>query len=183
MSLVLEYRNTRADYLNHHKLVLGDSYRSARSAHYKSLAYWLGILLIGSYFALQADYIFPMCLMIAYGIWMSVRSIPYSSRYWTAIQQSLSTQPETQIKLEVQEEGFLETMDGIQSFVPWPSVKTFTLFRDTLFIELTSRLWAIVPLNSVNLGSTAVDDLIRILRDRGIGESPVPQAVAAGLDD
>lgn len=180
MSLVLEYRNMRADFLALHELLLWDAYRSARAAHYWSIGFWSCVLLLGGYAAFRADQLFLMCLMIAIGGWTLVRSFPYSRAYWTAVEQSLSGRPETQITLEVQEDGLHETLDGIESFVPWSAVKSFTVYRDTLFIELAASLWAIIPRSSVSLGSTAVDDLIRILREKGIAESPNQMVQRAG---
>ncbi len=174
MRLVLDYRNTKADFLAHYELISADAYRSARSAHYQYIAFWSGTLLIAGYLAFRANHLFLMWLLIVLGGWTLVRSIPYSRIYRAAVEQSLSARPETQIRLEVQEDGLHETLDGIQSFVPWSAVKAFTVFRDTLFIELAASLWAIVPRNSVSPGPTAVDDLIRILRDRGVKESPHP---------
>ena len=75
-------------------------------------------------------------------------------------------------RLEVREDGLHETEDGIQSFVPWSSVRSFTVFGDTLFIELSANLWAIVPRGSVSPDPNAVDELIGALRGRGIKEVP-----------
>jgi len=140
MSLALEYRNTRADFLAQYELLSAGAYRSARSAHYQSVGFWCCVLLLGGYAAFRADQLFLMCLLIAIGGWTLVRSFPYSRTYWAAVEQSLSARPETQIRLEVQEDGLHETVDGIESFAPWSSVKGFTVFRETLFIELAASL-------------------------------------------
>lgn len=172
MTLVLEYSNTKADLLAQYELISGDDYRSARTAHYKSVSSWVGVLLLGIYAAFEAELVFLMCFLVAVGGWTLIRSLPFSRMYWTAVEQALSARPETLIRLEVREDGLHETLEGIESYVPWTSVKSFTLFRDTIFIELAAGLWAIVPRGSVSLGSATVDDLIRVLRDKGIEESP-----------
>ena len=172
MPLVLEYRNSRADFLAQYELASGAAYRSARSTHYQSVAFWAGILLLAAYISLRADQIFFMCLLLAAGGWSLIRSLPYSRAYWAAMERSLSQRPETQIRLEVRDDGLHETVEGIESFAPWTSVKSFTLYRDRLFIELAASLWAIVPRGSVSPTPTAMDDLIRVLRDRGVRESP-----------
>ena len=172
MSLALEYRNTRADFLAHCELVSGASYRAARSAHYRSVAFWVGVVLLGSYAAFSANQIFLMCLLLVIGGWTLAQSVPYSRRYWAAVERSLSNRPETLIRLEVREDGLHESAEGIESFVPWSSVKGFTTHRDTVFIELTAGLWAIVPSNSVRPDKKAVEDLLSVLRGRGIKETP-----------
>jgi hypothetical protein len=55
MSLVLEYRNTKADLLAQHELLPGDAYRAARSTHYQTVAFGSGMLLLAGYAAFQAD--------------------------------------------------------------------------------------------------------------------------------
>jgi hypothetical protein len=171
MALALEYRNTHADFVTHYELALSASYLAGRSAHYRSVALWVGVVLLGSYAAFSADQIFLMCFLLAMGGLNLAQSIPYSRRYWAAVEQSLVGRPENQIRLEVNNDGLHETMDGIESFVPWASVKGFTIFRNTLFIELAAGLCAIVPYASVST-PTDVDALIKLLRDRGIEESP-----------
>ena len=172
VALVLEYRNTRAEARAHYELISGDAFRVSRLAHYQSLALWIGVLLLGSYAAYKADMIFLMCALLAVGGITLVRSLRYSRMYWTAVEQSLAARPDLEIKLEVHEDGLHETVEGIRSFVPWSSVKRFTLYRDTLFIELAAGLWAIIPRGSVKNGPTALDDLTRELRERGIEEHP-----------
>jgi len=172
MPLVLEYRNSLADLLAQYELVSGEGYRSARSAHYKSVAFWSAMLLLAGYIAFRSDQYFLMCLLIAMGGWSLLRSLPYARKYWAAVEQSLASRAETDVRLEVREDGLHETVEGIESFVPWKSVKSFTIHRDAVFIELTANLWAIVPRSSVRPAPTAIDDLLRVLRDRGIKESP-----------
>jgi hypothetical protein len=171
MTLVLEYRNTRADLLAHYRLASADAFRSARSAHYNSLAFWSVLLLLTSYAAFRADQVYLMCAVVLLGGWSLIRSLPFSRRYWASVEESLSTRPETRIRLEVREDGLHETEDGIQSFVPWSSVKSFTILGDRLFVELSASLWAIIPRGSVNTDPNAVDELIKTLRGRGIKEA------------
>jgi hypothetical protein len=130
------------------------------------------MLLLAGYIAFQTDNIFLMCLLLTLGGWGVFGLVTFSREYWAAVEQSLSGHQETQVRLEVREDGMHETVEGIESFVPWTSVKSFTLHRDTAFIALTAGLWAIVPRNSVGPTPTAFDDLLRALRDKGIKESP-----------
>jgi hypothetical protein len=174
MSLVLEYRNTRSDFLTQHEVAAAASYRAGKLAHYRSITLWVSVVILGSCAAFSANQIFLMCLLLAVGGFSFVQSVPYSRRYWAAVEQSLATRPETQIRLEVGEDGLHEMVEGIQSFVPWTSVKRFTVFRDTLFIDLAAGLCAIVPRVSMR-NPTDLDALIKLLRDRRIEESPITQ--------
>jgi hypothetical protein len=141
---------------------------------------WVVVVLLGVYAAFSAGQPFLMCLLLAIGGFSLAQSLPYRRRYWAAVENSLASRQETQIRLRVEEDGLHETVDGIESFVPWGSVKRFVVFRDTLFIELAAGLCAIVPRASVSPSTTDYDTLIKLLRDRGIEESPNPQGRANG---
>ncbi len=178
MPLVLEYRNSRADFVAQYELLSGDAYRLARSRHYQSVALWSGLLALASCVAFQSGSIFLMCLLLALAGWALLGSLSYSRRYWAAVERSLAHHAETQVRLELREDGLHETVEGIESVVPWTSVRSFTLHRDTAFIALSAGLWAIVPRMSVSSGPSAFDDLVRALRDRGIEEAPNKSAQA-----
>ncbi len=178
MSLVLEYRNTRADFRTHYEILAASSYRTGRSEYYRSVAFWTAVVLLGAYAAFSAGQVFLMFLLLTMGGFSLARPFSYARKYWAAVDQLLSDRPETQIRLRVEEDGLHESMGGIESFVPWASVKRFTVFRDTLFIELGAALWAIVPRTSVSTNPGDYDTLIQLLRDRGIEEAPNPQGGA-----
>lgn len=172
MFLELEYRNTGLDSLAHLEVVFGDAYRTARSAHYLSVCLWFSVLIFGGYAAFRAELYFVLCLLVTICGWTLIGSMPFSRTYWAAVEVEPSSQSETRIRLWVKEDGLHESMDGVESFAPWSSVKSFTEFRETLFIEFGANLWAIIPRNKVSGGPKAVDDLMAILRERGIAESP-----------
>ncbi len=171
MALILDYRNTRAHFLAHSELVWGDHYRSCRSSYHLISTLSAGILLWGAYLCFQANQVFLACFLAALGGWIVVRAFRYSGEYWSAVQQEVSKRAETQIRLEVAEDGLHEIVEGIQSFAPWAAVKSFTEYRNTLFIQLAAGLWAIIPRDAVSPSPSAVDEFIRILRQKGIKES------------
>jgi len=172
MSLTLKYTNTRPDFVAQEELVNRHSYRSARSDHYYALAYGAALMLLAAHVAYQADSIFLMCLFLTALAWQLFQSIPYSRVYRRAMEQSLASRPETQIELTVREDGLLERMHGIESFVPWSSVRSFTRYRDTLFIALEAGLCAIIPQHSLTADSPALSDVVRVLGEKGVKETP-----------
>jgi len=171
MALILEYTNTREDFLAQAELIHRDSYRSARSAHYQSVVFWSGMLALAAYASVLADNIFLVCVFLVALGWHLYQSIPYARLYRRALENSLRSRSEPQIRLEVKDDGLYETVDGIEGFAPWSSVKSYVLFRDILFIALSANLWAIIPQRSISSTSASLDDLIRILRDRGVKDS------------
>lgn len=171
MPLVLEYRNTKDDLLAQFELYLKDNYLSTRSKYNQRVAVGTGLLVLAGYFAYQAGHIgFLVMFVVVAGTYL-FESLPYSRIYWTSVEQSLLNRKETLIKMEVREDGLFETEEGIQSFVPWSSIISYTEFKNTLFIRLTAGLCAIVPLSSVTPSPSLVNELIRVLQDKGISES------------
>ena len=171
MSLVLKYSITGEDIRTQYRLKLQNQYKASRSTHIQMLTARIGLLILASYCAYQSEIISAAVLFIVVAIKYLFESLPYSRIYWSAIDKSLTDHPTTHITMEVREDGLFETEEGIESFVPWCSVKCYTEFCDTLFIDLAAGLCAIIPRRSVTPSPSEVDNVIRILQERGIVES------------
>jgi hypothetical protein len=172
MTLTFKYTNTRQDFVAQEELLNRHSYRSARSNHYYALTFAAVLMVLAALVAYQADSIFPMCIFLTALGWQLYQSIPFSRVYRRAVEPSLASRPDTQIELTVREDGLLERMHRIESFVPWSSVRSFTRYRDTLFIALEAGLWAIIPQHSLTADSAALSDVIRVLGEKGVNETP-----------
>jgi hypothetical protein len=173
MTLTLKYTNTRQDFMAQEELLNRHAYRSARSRHYQSVSLGAALMVLAALIAYLADRIFPMCLFLTALGWQLYQSIPYSRVYRRAVEQSLCSRPDTRIELEVRDDGIHERMHGIESFVPWTSVRSFLRYRDTLFIALEASLWAIIPQRSLTADSAVLSDVVRVLGEKGIKEMPV----------
>ncbi len=55
------------------------------------------------------------------------------------------TLPYKSVHLVVREDGIVETVEGIVSFVPWASVVNYAVFKNNLLIQLKANLWALIP--------------------------------------
>jgi hypothetical protein len=170
MSLVLEYRNTTDDLRTQCKLQMEDHYKSSRSKYVRSGLTSFALLILASYCAYQANLVGFLVFFLIVAITYLPKLFRYSQIYLSSIEESLTGRPETQIRMEVREDGLLETEEGIVSFVPWSSIKSYKELCSTLFIDMTGSQCAIIPRNSVNPSPSSVDEVIQILRNRGIPE-------------
>jgi hypothetical protein len=172
MPLIFEYENGREESLASYELAYRDSYASARASHRYSVAFWSGLLVMGAYLGLKAGEIFLACIFATTLCYHLYQSIPYSRVFWRTIDTYVGGESTKRIKLEVTADGLHETVEAIQSIVPWSAVRSFTRFRDTLFIELAANLRAIVPQRSLSASSPSIEELAAVLRDHGIKETP-----------
>ena len=76
------------------------------------------------------------------------------------------------VRVVVDEKGLLETIEGVESFAPWASVVSYRVWEERVFVRLKSEMLATVPRCSLQEGSSSVDDLIALLRERGVPEVP-----------
>jgi hypothetical protein len=53
-------------------------------------------------------------------------------------------------------------------------MKNCCLFRDTLLVELTNELWAIIPASTLQPASISIGDLHQLLLAKGVVEREFP---------
>ena len=131
-----EYTNTQQDYMAQTELICQDEFPSARSAHYFNAVFWSVLLVLAASASYIADSWILVFVFLAALVKYLHRSIPYSRLFRARVKLSQRSQPEKRIKLIVNEDGLHEEAEGIQSFAPWTSIKSYTLFRDILFVKL-----------------------------------------------
>ncbi len=166
-----EYTNTKIDALNLAKLSLQKTFLNSRYRYYYSLVNQISLHLLAIYLAYNSKSVFLICVFGFSISYLLYQSLPYSKYYWNQFESTDSVRSNELIRLEVKEDGLLEDTEGIQSFVPWTSVCSFTLFQDTLFIELRAKLWAVIPRRTLTSTSDSLDDMIRALKEKGVSES------------
>jgi hypothetical protein len=171
MTLILEYPNSKDDLRTQYELKLKRWYDSTRLQYHLGVAAWFSLFILASFCAYSAGYVSCVILFLVVAGKYLYNTLPYSRAYRSQLDEWSTDQPNTVIKLEIREDGLFETEEGIESFVPWTSVKSYTLFSDTLFINLSAGLCAIIPRPSVTPNPSAVDEVIRILKGKGIPET------------
>lgn len=165
----LSYRNEYSDYLKHHELVSGSFYTRLRLVHFSTLLLVTIIGVLGFVGTFPHDLL--LAFLIAAGVIIYlVRALPYGRNYRRGVTDAIRTQPAKEITLEIREDGFLETMDGIESFCPWRSIESFQVYRDVLFVSLKSGLWATIPSRYLTNPGATLPDVLEILRSHNIPE-------------
>jgi Ca2+/Na+ antiporter len=170
MSFILEYKNTKDDLRAQYELQMAKHFKAARPQYFRTVLFSTALLVMASYCAYEASLYGFLIAFLVLTVSYLFKSLPYSRNCQASIEKFLTNRSDTQIRMEVKDDGLLETEEGIQSFVPWSSIKNFTEFRGTLFINLNAGLYAMIPRDSVTTDPTAVDQLIAVLREKGITE-------------
>jgi len=168
-ALVLEYVNDPRVYAAQQSFEVS-AWANARRQHYRAAVLWTIVLVVGCYAAIRAELV-P--ILFGFGVLLIVHvanAFPYSRIQRRAIEAATKDLPTKHLRLVVDAEGLHETAEGVASFAPWSSVRSFTVFEDVLFIELKARLWALIPRYGLQPASASVEKLLERLRAQGIEE-------------
>jgi hypothetical protein len=131
------------------------------------------VLVAASYAAVEAGLVIFLFGFVVVLVAHVAQSFPYSRLQRRAIEKAIKEFPTRHVRLVADERGLRETIDEIESFAPWTAVRTFTVFQDVLFIELKGRLWAMIPRYGLERSSASVEQLIALLRAKGVVEASV----------
>ena len=169
----IEYTNSRVDHTIHSEFATGSS--RVAYQHYMWVAYWGVMAGLGVYVSLSTGYVFMAAIFASMFLYYFVNAVPYSRVLRAAADRSAVLRGVKKIRLRIDEEGLHETVeDQIKSFAPWSACVRFAVVDDHLFIELAGDLWANIPRSSVAQGEAAFDEVLAILRARGIPERATP---------
>lgn len=153
MNIRCEYENSSADWRELRHILEKTSYRRAARHNWNvALAYSL-TLVLPIIFLLIAGQIVVACLPLVLIGWHAASVIKFKKRYWGAPNPQYDSL--NAISLEISDDGMTEIDREIKSFAPWKTI-TAIFFRETrTFIQLNSRLWAIIPNNALIIPSSA----------------------------
>jgi hypothetical protein len=170
VAIALEYVNDDRVYVAQQLFVHADAWAAAKRNHYIAAVTWVLVLLAASYAAVKAELVFLLFGFVLVLIAHVAHTFPYSRVQRRAIGSAIKALAPKHVRLVADERGLHETADGIDSFAPWTSVRSFALFEDVLFIELSARLWALVPRYGLQKSSASIEQLVELLRAKGIVE-------------
>ncbi len=166
----IDYTNSREDYTVHSKFASGAA-SSFAFQHYMWVAYWGVMAGLGVYVSVFSGFIFVAAIFTAMFLFYLGQAVPYSRVEKAAAQRSSVLRGAKKIRLRLDDEGLHETVeDQIQSFAPWSAFRRFALVDEHLLIELAGDLWANIPRSSVAQGNAAFEEVVALLRSRGIPE-------------
>ena len=167
----ITYTNSRADFFAHAKASQGAEFSRLAYQYYYWVVYWGLMAGLGVWVSFSADLIFVAMIFVAMYLIYFARAVPYSKVLKAALEQSVPARSPKRIRLRIDDEGLHETVEEqVESFAPWPAIRSFSVIDDHLLIELTGDLWANVPRASVEQSAAAFDEIVGLLRSRGIAE-------------
>jgi len=157
----------------HAQALLRDRASSFAFYHYFWVFYWGVMAALGVYVSLFGDQIFIACIFVSMFLLYAVAAVPYS-RVWRRWARQVSRgSARKHVCLRLDERGLHETVEGaVESFAPWSAIRSFAVVDDHLLVELAGDLWANVPRATVVEGDAAFEEIVQILRARGVAEHP-----------
>lgn len=169
----ITYTNTRYDQVVHAEALLRNRMSSFAFYHYFWVLYWAAMAALGVYVSLFVGQIFFAAIFVAMFLVYAAAALPYSRVWRRASEQASRGNAVKRIRLRLDEQGLHETVEGaVESFAPWSAIRSFDVFRDHLFIELAGDLWANVPRATVAEGDAAFNEVVQVLRARGVPQQP-----------
>lgn len=168
-ALVLEYVNDPRVYATQQFFEV-NAWANARRQHNRAAVMWAIVLVVGCYAAIRAELVLVLLGFAVLLIAHVANAFPYSKIQRRFIEANTKDLPTKHVRLVVDAEGLHESAEGVTSFAPWSSVRSFTVFEDVLFIELKARLWALIPRYGLQPASASVEGLLERLRAQGIDE-------------
>jgi len=174
----ITYTNTGGDQIVQAQALLRDRGSSFTFYHYFWVLYWAAMAALGVYVSLFVGQIFIACIFGAMFLLYAVVALPYSRVWHRWARQVSRGSARKHIRLRLDEQGLHETVEGaVESFAPWDAVRSFAVFEGHLFVELAGDLWANVPRATVAEGDAAFEEVVQILRNRGVAEQPSNHAM------
>lgn len=170
MKLRFQYKLTKEDYLTLAKITCRNQYTVAARRNAWIGISWLFLLVAGALASYLSEILVLQILFLGAAAGHMYDLIQFKRRFWDAVSRNLVV-PRDAIILDVSEEGLREQSDGIESFAPWSIVTQVIDRNEHLFIELASRLWAILPTQRLLSGGDSIEALKHLLsQNRGKAE-------------
>jgi hypothetical protein len=147
-----------------------DFVQLSRRSQLKQFA-WISFLLFAALLALRARMWLFLTVTAALTIWKLIYLVSLFTTTRVAmfsLREGFRNQPKKEIVLVVDDEGLHETDDGVLSFAPWPSVRSYFLHRRVLGIELENGLWAYLPIATLSPESSSIESLVARLEHHSV---------------
>lgn len=175
----IQYRNEFQDYLVFHEFLSADFYHRQKSDYYASMWIPATLALLGVAGSFQHSLFITLLILIVFVTYL-YGAIPYKKHHDRALAMAAMQSPDRDISLEFKEDGILEEAGGVRSFCPWSSVTNFTVFKDTLLIQLSAYLYAVIPGRYLLDQGLTIDFLTGLLESKGIQAQPSQPAHGGG---
>ena len=155
-----------------------------------SWSYWDGVdctflmtggggFVIGLTSAVAAGQYLTAVLLLVITAWLLV-TLRKGERNWRAhFEHSLVSDEDYSISLLIDEDGFREEARGVTGICPWGSMVRFGIRSDTLCVELTNALWAIIPSETLAPADISIESIAALLAEKGVCRRDLPSLTAA----
>ena len=170
MSLILNYIHDSRVYLTQQEYEHAAAWVVWKRNYQRDLIQAAIVLAAASYAAYEARIITLLVIFLILVFLSLFRLVRSPRTYVYTLNSMVKKRPTKNVQLVVEDDGLHETVEGIKSYVPWSSIINFGIFKDVLFIKLNANLWAMIPRYGLDDTSATLDQLIEVLRKKGISE-------------
>jgi hypothetical protein len=170
LPVLVEYVLTKDACEAHARLLNGDSRKWLREHHKVTATMFLFLSLTGLFAAASPSEV---------GLWLVIAagSMAIGRQLWKEYKSALQVLDNAIergvgkcVRTEINDRGFLEHDQGVESFCPWSAMKSYCTRDNVLMIELANGLWSVTPAATLKPESVTLQDLEGILFKHGVSQ-------------
>ncbi|KRB83813.1 YcxB family protein [Duganella sp. Root198D2] len=168
--IALRYQLGPDEYLAQQQSVIGDTSRRALRTVWKDTLLFVGACTFGFLAAFQANNRILMVLLGTAGLARVLTPWDHKIK----LQAQIAAHAEKSVRrrdisLRIDDEGLHEEVEGVRSFAPWPTVKSFRKLGHILLIRLAGELWVVIPeVAFLGAGAPSQTEFIALLQSHGV---------------
>ena len=171
-AMVLRYQLGPSEFLAREQLLHPHAYRDQYRAVWRQTLMFMAACALGFIAAFQAG---SVLLMLVLGTALLARlTVPWAFKDGFKLAQLALLEKHVRrrdVRLALDDRGLHEEVEGIRSFAPWQSVKSYARVNDVLLIELAADLWALIPdVAFLGEGAPSEANVIAMLHAHGVHE-------------
>jgi hypothetical protein len=166
----LRYQVGPAESLARDRLLHGDMWKKALDAVWRDVLLFGAACLLGLFAAFLAQsnllmLLFATALLARMTVLIDLKK-NFQANLAALAERSIRRRD---VSLMIDAEGLHEQVEGVTSFAPWSSVKSYAIADDVLFIELGGALWSIIPFVAfLGAGAPSQAEFLQLLQTQGI---------------
>ncbi len=141
--------NTRADYQAFYEDVWCDRKKSFRSDFYQNLTWYLSVLALAAYAALQHEEIFIACVMGTLAFFYLRTNWSFEKSWEERAQEYARTGSEAPVIFKIDNESITEVCQGITITVPWEQIHEYSLNSERLILHYAIQRGLILPVRFI----------------------------------
>jgi len=169
MPFLLEYTVEPAHYAAQQKAVDPTGRKRLRNQTLVGRMQWFVVSCAGLVASMRAQLELLAIGFLCIAATQVILALFHRRQYERVFEGAIASMPPKQTRLFVDEKGLHETVEGIESFAPWQSVRSFVVIDQTLLLKLSAGLWSIIPQSAFSSeSSSTLSEFLAFLASKGV---------------